>query len=1201
MEKYTQEEVNKWMNELSELKYVLDPIFVSIGKTNFDKISDVEIKSKAIEMNELFQERIVDYRRIAKLQHEIKIIIEEKFSIEKMPEKKLITYLKLISALREIFYLQYQKLDTERQVHIFDMILDTNEEGARDILAYLWQDLKGEIQKEKLLEIKKKFEDEPYKLVKKIWQYTTKEVQKENFTDFLDLRDNYSTVTLDKFVWRYSHEEVQKEYFSYMLNKFKNDFYSDMWENTCQSVQKEMLLEYLNFLKENDNYGEFKKTVSVTDNEIIVERFKEIYKIYTDNELSDRKYKIIENLSNKNKNFYKNIDFDLLSIDKIFETFTEEQLLRITNYPEIQTFIECSYENNCVRSCIEYLLKNDTNWIISLSKLIENESEYSDLIDELLSVEKNEITEEFTQQLISILSCHENYFEIKNYEDVNIFFYKRNEICKKILYGENVELPKYLESHYNGNALYKFALLQYHFGISLAEATRIVKVYGTDSKALPEGTLSDYLILLKEIIDCENIKDVVKEATEKEELSEPWTGFPSARNAEGKIINLFAELYNETLYKPKEEDKNSEKEIYIDKDEKMHEIDVYTINSDFNMNIRVEGAYRGFSEPDDFNKYYEIPDIDNHGNCESYIGNDSIAIARNQNRVIAGYSHIRKNQLTSVGPYDMATSNRNFYIYDESSEFRVPQEMINHTRHGHNEMVKDRLISDQDGNAIKSKPDFVVWIEEDSKDERQTESWKEKRENDPQWIMTKKMAAQLGIPIVIIDREKFAEREFDKIEVMKKMIKGEDVKEEKYQKYLEEYSKLSRAELIEQMIIKFENNRTGIQFNEKLKNKYFTQQQVEDFIFEIYESIKGLSKEEYKECLQKLINIFRKEYKEAENEDIMLFYKTLKQEKQTDFDNLILQNQKNNKEVFELMDKISNTHFYDGNKQHSIEHIHKVILFSELLAKGENLSEGDKKILLVAAAFHDSGRQGMDGNYDHAKPSAEIAGRELRKPNNVFDITMATEIAIIQTAIHYHEHFEKNPGQVDLKEIKRLSEIYAKENGLENIDLNRTIQICALLKDADALDRFRFAKRGKLKKEFLRSKTAKKNSVINYAKTVNEKVAEEILVNVYGMKRENISKGIEAGYYYNPVEELRERRVLESIFTGKNEPNIDLKKVYALEFSEKEYTDINKTLLQTYFCKGIDKTQTNLAQSEIKEVLDGKENKDKKDNQEVEY
>ena len=84
-----------------------------------------------------------------------------------------------------------------------------------------------------------------------------------------------------------------------------------------------------------------------------------------------------------------------------------------------------------------------------------------------------------------------------------------------------------------------------------------------------------------------------------------------------------------------------------------------------------------------------------------------------------------------------------------------------------------------------------------------------------------KAAAQLGVPIVVVDREYFAEKETDKIDLMKKLITGEHIDEEKYKEYYEQYGNLSKAELIEQLIIKFENNRTGLQFNDKLNRNIF--------------------------------------------------------------------------------------------------------------------------------------------------------------------------------------------------------------------------------------------------------------------------------------------------------------------------------------------------------------------------------------------
>ena len=95
-------------------------------------------------------------------------------------------------------------------------------------------------------------------------------------------------------------------------------------------------------------------------------------------------------------------------------------------------------------------------------------------------------------------------------------------------------------------------------------------------------------------------------------------------------------------------------------------------------------------------------------------------------------------------------------------------------------MVKDRICGvDEEGNLIKSRPDYALWIIEDREEDK-------KREENPRWIRTKKLAAQLNIPIVVIDREKFAEREQNKIEKMKEIVlSGQN----DIEKYGEDFSK----------------------------------------------------------------------------------------------------------------------------------------------------------------------------------------------------------------------------------------------------------------------------------------------------------------------------------------------------------------------------------------------------------------------------
>ena len=589
------------------------------------------------------------------------------------------------------------------------------------------------------------------------------------------------------------------------------------------------------------------------------------YKEHKD-KFTEEIFETLEKLFQKNSSLYSTINFEVLFDTNILKICNEEQLIRITNYPNVQEYI-LRNNNFFMFEAIKYIMKKDENWIISFDKIIKRESKYKDLMDRLKEIDITATTEEFIENFLCIISDSENYFEIENYEDIVNYSNKKNEICLNILSSQLTDIPSKLQK-YNENDLYKFALLEYKFGISLEEAKRIIRRYGTDSDKLPESVITDYIRVLKAILEHKNIKDVINYATNNNLLENAWIGFPNARNAEGKILNMFAELYNEKLYNLQTQDKLDTKENYIDPDGKQHQIDIYEIKGDFNLNVRVEGAYRRFKEPDDFSSYYENPDIDNHGNCESYIGNDLIAIARNYGKIIVGYNHIANNALASCGPYDLNTRNNSFSIYTENSDFRIPDEMKNNTRHPHNEMVKERLIIDENGNAVKNKPDYVIWIEETPKDKRNKE-WKEQRENDSKWIMTKKAAAQLGIPIVIIDREYFAERENDKITLMKKLITGEEIDKKKYKEYFAEYNSLSKAELIEQLIIKFENNRVGLQFNNELNQKYFTQVQLEDLIQELYAALDQMVYSEKKECLHALKSALEEELIKEEKEGIV--------------------------------------------------------------------------------------------------------------------------------------------------------------------------------------------------------------------------------------------------------------------------------------------------------------------------------------------
>ena len=528
--------------------------------------------------------------------------------------------------------------------------------------------------------------------------------------------------------------------------------------------------------------------------------------------------KLLYNLYKRNKSLYEKINMEFIVSFEIDKIFNEEQLIRITNYPEVQEYF-LRNNNRIMIECLKYLMSKDKNWIISLDKIIKYENQYKTLLQNLY-IDDKEIIESFIENFLSIISESENYFNIQSYKDVINYSSIKQEICLNILNGNKENIPETLKK-YSESDLYKFAFLEYKFGIDLVEAQRLIERYGADSDQLPKNDVSEYIRILKSIMECYNIKDIVNYAIKNDLLESPWIGFPNARSAEGTILNMFEELYNETLYRPKEQDKLDSQEIYVDESNTEHKIDVYVIKDDFNMNVRVEGAFHYLGEQDSYIEFYENPNLENHGNCGCYIGNSLIATPPIGEGIRVGYDYIYQNTLTAVGPYDLFTSNKEFSIFNEYAEFRIPQEMQNHTREPYNEMVEERLIIDKNGNVVKCKPSYIVWIEEDLKSERNELKWKKNREENENWIMTKKAASQLGIPIIVIDREYFAERENAKIDVMKKIITGKNLCTDEFKEFTKQYNKLSKSELIKQLIIKFENNRTGIQLNCKLNRNIF--------------------------------------------------------------------------------------------------------------------------------------------------------------------------------------------------------------------------------------------------------------------------------------------------------------------------------------------------------------------------------------------
>jgi len=260
-------------------------------------------------------------------------------------------------------------------------------------------------------------------------------------------------------------------------------------------------------------------------------------------------------------------------------------------------------------------------------------------------------------------------------------------------------------------------------------------------------------------------------------------------------------------------------------------------------------------------------------------------------------------------------------------------------------------------------------------------------------------------------------------------------------------------------------------------------------------------------------------------------------------DTIIIENQI---QFIKILEAISNSNFYKKNihelgKQHGIAHVQRVLLFSQIIAQIENLDKKSNNILLVSAAFHDCGRIKDRDNGEHGVVSSKIVGEYFSKNfNNLYGVNI-DEIGIIQTAIEYHTVTEKIAGEVDEIKLKELCNKY----DVSNNQYEKVKKISAILKDADALDRMRFIYGNNLNPCFLRTSTAKRKEIIEFAKKINNEFAREI-ININYFEFQNISDDKVALLHY-----IRQKLKKENKIFFENEKDVPLDMVMSIFKVEK--------------------------------------------------
>ena len=134
-----------------------------------------------------------------------------------------------------------------------------------------------------------------------------------------------------------------------------------------------------------------------------------------------------------------------------------------------------------------------------------------------------------------------------------------------------------------------------------------------------------------------------------------------------------------------------------------------------------------------------------------------------------------------------------------------------------------------------------------------------------------------------------------------------------------------------------------------------------------------------------------------------------------------------------------------SNQEHGIDHAERVLTFASYIGLKFNLSAREMAILIEAAKWHDCGRENVASDKSHAVKSAFKIDSLIGNKYSINDLN------IIKAAIELHEFDDYNV------EYSNIFNNICQKYSINSTDIQSLKIISAILKDADALDRFRFA------------------------------------------------------------------------------------------------------------------------------------------------
>ena len=539
------------------------------------------------------------------------------------------------------------------------------------------------------------------------------------------------------------------------------------------------------------------------------------------NQLEQQEVKeLLREFLTRNKHLLESLDIRMLDKDFV-DLFGKARLERIiTDRFTQENILELSKEGLQTYS---YILNYN---LVDFNERISN---LSPCFCENLSVEElQNLSDEDRLKAISIILSNSE-FRLSDFRDLKDYYEKRREKCRQI-----IENPKVAEKEYEKNMnsedetssfpfgflhemqdlneldRIRYGIIQAKYGMNLEKARTLCRAFGHEIDQIEQSEdtrIIKELIMILQESDADKLRQI--------NLDENYANYEGTMNIVPNLKNAYLRKYKETLYQVNKEDYIGSQSVKT----KGKKVDVKIYNAlgknndraDFNMIVTsLGGIYFHNHNYNDLKADWDRAD-ENHTISCSYIGNDFLGVV-DENYLLA-FSDIEENQLLQARDQDAGTVDLSFDSWEnlENNKFLTPQTEINSSKL-YNELLVERKV-ERDGKLVNRTPTFAVFIAENITDINDNKN--------SRWRATKRLAAELGIPVVVIDGTQCAKLEFEKVH---KMLQA--VKEEK------------RIDLIPEIIYKIENNRAA-QFSKlkAIRNEIFSDEKVKNILEEIIGTI----------------------------------------------------------------------------------------------------------------------------------------------------------------------------------------------------------------------------------------------------------------------------------------------------------------------------------------------------------------------------